>query len=172
MRSLARPYRVAAFLIVVLAGQARAQGGLTLSTLSPGDTVRVWSVAPRLNGALGAFTSFRADTFTLSQLPPNPTAMALASVPYASLRRVDVRRGLHRSGGRIVVGVLLGAAAGLVVGGPSGAAIECRHGCPGDFGGLAGFVVGSAVGIVAGGIGGGLIGARRTPNWEYVSLRR
>jgi hypothetical protein len=172
MRSLARPYRVAAFLFVVLAGQARAQEPVTLATLSPGDTVKVWAVAPRLNGTLGAFTSFRADTFTLGQLGPNPTAMVLASVPYASLRRVDVRRGLHRSGGRIVVGVLLGAAAGLVVGGPLGAWLECGHGCNEEFGGLAGFVVGSAVGVVGGGIGGGLLGARRTANWEYVSLQR
>ena len=172
MRSLAPSYRVAAFLIVALAGQARAQGSVTLSMLSPGDTVKVWSVAPRLNGKLGAFASFRADTFTLAQLPPNPTAMVLAAVPYSSLRRVDVRRGMHRSGGRIVVGALLGAAAGMAIGIPTGVAIDCRHGCTDDAGGIAGALFGTVAGFVGGGIGGGLIGARRTTNWEYVSLQR
>jgi hypothetical protein len=160
-----------ALLGICVAGPAAAQK-LTLWTLQPGDTIKVWSVAPSLNGALGTLTALRADTLVLGEWPPSPEAAVRTSVPYMALRRVDVRRGLHRSAARTVVGMVLGGAAGMFVGAFGGAAIECAAGCDDEWGGFAGFIVGGTVGLAGGAITGGVIGARRRPNWEYVSLRR
>lgn len=164
---------IAIALTVAAAGWAGAQGSSapTLGSLHPGDTVRVWAVAPLLNGARGAIRVFQSDTLSLAHLQ---TAAVLAEVPYSSLRRVDVRRGTHRSGGRILVGTLLGAAGGLALGMAVGPMLECGNSCGdnGDLEGIIGFLVGSTVGTIAGGVTGGIIGARRTDKWVPVRLTR
>src|SRR4051812_31852363 len=149
----ARQWRWAlALLLFVSAADTAVAQGRALSSLQPGDTIRVWAVAPSLNGVRGTLASLRADTLTLGELPPSPTAMVRASVPYASLRRVDVLRGKHRSQGWIFAGTVLGGAAGLFVGAYAGAAIDCHYGCSGDWEGIAGFIEGGAVGLVSGAI--------------------
>jgi hypothetical protein len=160
-------------LLCLGASAALGQGRETLATLRGGDTVKVWAVGPRLNGELGAFGGFASDTLVL-QSSFEPSAVARARVPYASLRRVDVVRGKHRSVPRTVAGVVLGAAGGMLLGFIVGPAVECGGTCSddGDWAGLGGALAGGAVGIVAGGITGGVIGARPRTNWESVSLRR
>ena len=146
----------------------------TLATLQSGDTIKVWAVAPRLNGETGVFDGFTSDTLTLQALPFAPTAVPRARVPYASLRRIDVRRGPARSTGRTIAGVLIGAAGGMLLGAALGPIIECGSSCgdEGDLEGLGGFLIGGTLGIVGGGIAGGVIGARPRPRWESVDLRR
>jgi hypothetical protein len=145
----------------------------SLSTLGIGDTIRVWAVAPRLNKVTGTFSSFRFDTLTLGQLPGAGTVQPIAQVPYLSLRRVDVRRGKHRSTGRIIAGTLIGAGAGLLLGAAVGPAIECgARDCQGDLDGIVGFVAGAGLGTIIGGVTGGFIGARKQPNWRPVGLAR
>ena len=160
--------------LILSGAQAGAAQLRPLSSLHGGDTVRVWAVAPRLNGQTGIFNSTERDTlrfFTLGQLPPAiPTA-----VGFPALRRVDVQRGMHRSPSRIVIGSVLGAAAGALVGAFLGMAIECGTQCgdEGDFEGVAGFVLGGGTGIIAGGLTGGIIASRhRTARWDAVDLRR
>lgn len=168
-------FLLAAGLLACPASRAMSQAPLTLRTLNSGDTIRVWAVAPRLNGVTGVFARFGGDTLALADLGFGGAALPLpAEVPYLSLRRIDVRRGLHRSGMRTVVGVVAGGLVGLLVGGALGPVVECSGGCggSGDFDGLVGFVVGSGVGIVVGGVTGGILGARRRPNWEPVRLTR
>jgi hypothetical protein len=141
----------------------------SLSTLQPGDTIRVWSTAPRLNGQTGIFDVRLRDTLRFTSLSQP------MDVPYATLRRIDVRRGLHRSPVRIIGGTLLGAAVGSVVGAFLGVKLECGADCSddGEWGGLAGFVFGGGAGIIGGGVTGGILAARhRTPRWEGVDLRR
>ncbi|MEO5567925.1 MAG: hypothetical protein ABIR92_05505 [Gemmatimonadaceae bacterium] len=166
---------LAAGILVCPASQAMSQPPLTLGTLHSGDTIRVWAVAPRLNGVTGVFARFGADTLAFGDLQSGSAEQALrAEVPYLSLRRIDVRRGLHRSGTRTLVGVVAGGMVGLLVGGALGPLVECSGGCSGsgDFQGLVGFVVGSGLGMVVGGVTGGVLGARTRPKWQAVLLTR
>jgi hypothetical protein len=144
-----------------------------LPDLRAGDTVRVWAVAPRLNGETGIFDSFTRDTLRFN-IPPL-LANAPTAVSFPALRRIDRQRGVHRSPARIVIGSVLGAAAGAVVGAFLGTTIECGSNCgaEGDLEGIAGFVLGGGVGIVAGGVTGGFIAARhKSPRWQAIDLRR
>ncbi|HET9424655.1 MAG TPA: hypothetical protein VFO55_04720 [Gemmatimonadaceae bacterium] len=167
---------VTALAAALQAGPVAAQGRATLSTLVPGDTLRVWAVGPRLNGAPGILSHFLRDTLTLADVNAvagQPSVQAI--VPYASLRRVDVRRGTRRSPQKILLGVVAGAAAGGLIGGILGPIIECSGSCNDDYdyAGIGGFLVGSSAGIVLGGVTGGLVGARyRSPRWEAVRLTR
>lgn len=165
--SLARVLVPLITLALGAANVAAAQSRPSLTSLAAGDTVKVWSVTPRLNGAEGLFNEFRADTLTLGALPFGSVSI-LAKVPYSGLRRVDVRRGTHRSTGRIVAGVLIGGLVGGALGAAIGPAVECRNGCPDYLGGLAGFVYGAGAGIAVGSLTGGIIGARRTGKWVAV----
>ena len=159
--------------VIAAAGTSTASAQLTpLSGLRPGDTLRVWAVEPRLNGQSGTLDAARRDSlrFTSLGLPPTPMAVGLPS-----LRRVDVKRGVARSPGRIILGSLLGAGVGMFAGAALGTWIECGSKCgdSGDLEGLAGLVLGGATGIVAGGVTGGLLGARhRSPKWEWVDISR
>ena len=159
---------IAAFVLVVASQTAGAQ--ITpFSELRSGDTVRVWAVQPRLNGQQGTFDARLRDTLRFTSLT-HPIA-----VGYPSLRRIDVKRGVHRSATRVVIGSLLGAAAGGIVGAYLGTAIECGRNCgdEGEWEGLAGLIFGGGLGIVAGGVTGGIIAGRhRTTRWEAVDLRR
>ena len=161
--------------VLAIATPAAAQER-TLGTLVPGDTLRVWAVAPRLDGTRGILDRFVNDTLGLLGMKPVASQPSLiAQVPYAALRRVDVQRGMHRSAARIAGGALLGAAGGLLVGAALGPMIECGSSCGngGDLEGVAGFVVGGATGIIVGGVAGGFIGARfRVPSWQAVRLVR
>ena len=174
-----RVVTVAAVITALVASPARvvrAQEKPTLGTLVPGDTLRVWAVAPRLNGARGILDRFRDDTLTMLDLKQLAGQReVVARVPYSSLTRVDVQRGKHRSAARIAGGALIGAAGGLLIGATLGPIIECGSSCGtgGDLEGVAGFVLGGAAGIVVGGVAGGFIGARfRVPKWEAVRLVR
>ena len=161
-----------AMMIALCSGSAVAQGSAFVPTLREGDTLKVWAVAPRLNGVMGVLGGLRSDTLTLGEIPVSAPPVVRAVVPYASLRRIDVRRGKARSPVRIGVGILVGAVAGGALGAAVGPAIECAGGCAGDYGGLAGFVFGAGTGIIAGGVAGGILGARRVPKWESVTFRR
>lgn len=170
-----RAFLLAAGILAGPASPATAQAPLTLGTLNSGDTIRVWAVAPRLNGVTGVLARFSGDTLALADLHRGAAALPLlAEVPYLSLRRIDVRRGLRRSGTRTFVGVVAGGVVGLLVGGALGPLVECAGGCraSGDYQGVVGFVVGSGLGMVVGGMTGGVLGARRRPTWEAVRLTR
>jgi hypothetical protein len=158
-----------AIVVMLAAARPAIAQSASLTTLQPGDTIRVWSTAPRLNGQAGIFDARLRDTLRFTSLS-QPT-----DVPYTTLRRIDVKRGVHRSATRVVIGSLLGAAAGSIVGAYLGTAIECGRTCgdEGEWEGLAGFVFGGGFGIIAGGVTGGIIAGRhRTARWEAVDLRR
>jgi hypothetical protein len=143
----------------------------SVSSLAPGDTVRVWAVGPRLNGDRGVLADVVRDTLKLADfaLPPAP----IASVPYAMLRRVDVQRGKRRSPFRIAAGIIGGAALGAYALGYLGAEIECGATCgdEGDLEGIAGGLLGGGLGFILGGTTGGIITARmRVPNWRPVVI--
>ena len=157
--------------IFAMAGEVAAQETQFVPTLREGDTLKVWAVRPRLNGTVGILAGLRADTLTLGQLVPT-VPPGQTSVPYAALRRIDVRRGTHRSTGRIVTGTLLGVAAGALLGAAIGPAIECGNDCSGYYEGVIGAIAGFGIGGIAGGVTGGILGARRVPKWEPVTLRR
>jgi hypothetical protein len=166
---------VVALCLLSLAAPVASAQRPTLGTLQEGDTVKVWAVAPRLNGVQSSFGGFRSDTLTLRTVPFGPEAMVRAQVPYASLRRVDVRRGTAQSKGRTFAGAVIGGAGGLVLGAMLGPLIECGGAdCGGTNGleGIAGFVVGGGLGLIAGGVVGGVYGSRPRPRWESVQLRR
>jgi len=159
---------IAAFMLIAASRAARAQG-TPFSELRAGDTVRVWAVQPRLNGQQGTFDARLRDTMRFTSLS-QPVA-----VGYPSLRRIDIKRGTHRSATRIVIGTVLGAAAGSIAGAFLGTAIECGRTCgdDGEWEGLGGFLLGGTVGIIGGGVAGGVIAGRhRTARWEAVDLRR
>jgi hypothetical protein len=158
-------------LLLLNAGTAWSQGTSVLAGLNPGDTIRVWAVGPRLNGVRGVLNAFRSDTLSLNDFAAPP--LRIANVPYLALRRVDVRRGMHRSGTRTLLGIVAGGAVGFALGALAGPSIECAvRDCNGDLDGLVGFVLGAGGGIVVGGTAGGIIGARKQPNWRSVRLTR
>jgi hypothetical protein len=162
--------------MLLLPTGAKGQGGPTLSALATGDTLRVWAVTPRLNGTMGILDRFGRDTLTLLGMEPVAEQRPLvAQVPLMGLRRVDVRRGLHRSGSRIALSALVGAAAGALVGAVLGPVVECSGSCNDDpdLAGVAGFIVGTGGGILVGGLAGGTIGFfHKSPNWVAVRLVR
>jgi hypothetical protein len=160
--------------MILLPAIGKGQGAPTLSSLASGDTLRVWAVTPRLNGATGVLDRFRSDTLTLLGMERTAEQRPLlAQVPLMGLRRVDVRRGLHRSGGRIALSALVGATAGALVGAALGPIIECDGSCNDDpdLAGAAGFFFGIGGGIVIGGVAGATIGFfHRSPKWVAVRL--
>jgi hypothetical protein len=163
------------FIFILIAGVAPAAAGQVtpLSGLRAGDTIRVWAIDPRLNGRAGIFESPLRDTLRFSSIPQPP--VITTAVGFPAIRRIDVKRGTHRSAGRIVIGSVLGAAAGALVGGYLGVGLECGRTCgdEGDFEGVAGLVLGAGAGIIVGGITGGVIAGRhRTARWDAVDLRR
>lgn len=161
----------AGLLLLLNAVTAASQGRPTLGGLNPSDTVRVWAVAPRLNGVRGVLHGFTSDTLRLNDFSAPPAR--IADVPYAALRRVDVRRGMRRSSTRTIVGVIAGGVVGFALGAAVGPSVECSvRDCSGDLDGLAGFLVGAGGGIVIGGTAGGIIGARKQPYWLSVRLLR
>jgi hypothetical protein len=175
INSLPARFSRAVVLILATSLASRAGAQSTLMTLNPGDTLRVWAVAPSLNGVQGVLSRFRSDTLTLADLHQVAGQSAVrATVPYAALRRVDVRRGTYRSPGRIVLGVIAGAAGGILLGGYIGV-YACEEWCNsgGDLDGLLGLMAGASIGAVAGGVTGGVIAGRhRSPRWVSVTLTR
>ena len=143
-----------------------------ISTLRAGDTVRVWASRPPLSGRTALVTGLGSDTIALSDLPGRRALPGGAAVPFGSLARIEVRRGYRRSAGWAVAGVLLGAAAGTIVGAYTGVLLECGGSCSDDpeFAGIAGVVIGGGLGGIAGAITGGIIGAQRRPRWDPIAL--
>jgi hypothetical protein len=159
--------KLLAVLVLLAAGRAAGAQLMPLSGLQPGDTIRVWAVAPRLDGQTGLFDARLRDTlrFTSQSLP--------IDVSYAALRRVDVRRGVRRSAARVFGATLIGAGVGAFVGSFVGRKLDCGDCHDDDFAGLGGLILGGATGIVAGGLTGGMLASRhRTPRWDAVDLRR
>lgn len=152
-----------------------AQRWTPLSSLGPGDTVRVWATQPRLVGAVGLVDRLASDTLALADLPGRYALLGRGALPIPAITRLDVRRGYRRSGGRAAVGVVLGLAGGAVVGAAAGVLLECGASCSdenNEFAGLAGFVLGGGLGALAGAVTGGVLGARRRPHWQPVGLPR
>lgn len=143
-----------------------------ISTLRTGDTVRVWASAPPLSGRTGLVARLESDTLALDDLPGRRSLGSGLAVPFRNLSRIEVHRGQRRSAGWTVGGVLLGLAAGTIVGAYAGVALECGGSCSdqGDLAGLAGFVIGGGLGGIAGGIVGGFIGAQRRSRWQPIAL--
>ena len=165
--------RTSVAFLIALAVARPAIAQTPLSALQPGDTIRVWAVDPRLNGQSGIFDTRLRDTLRFSRLPQPP--ITTIAVGFPALRRIDVKRGQHRSPARIIIGTVLGAAAGAVAGSALGVLIECGRDCgdDGEWGGFAGFMLGGGFGILAGGTTGAIITARhRTARWEVVDPRR
>lgn len=155
------------------AGAQASPSRNNLRSLRAGDTLRVWAVGPRLNGAMGRFTALGSDTLAMDDLRRgDPLPGERIAVPLMALRRVDVREPTHRSGWRTLAGVVLGGAGGLIVGAYAGVLAECGNSCSdnGEWGGLEGGLVGAAVGTLAGAIAGGVIGARPHAGWRGVVL--
>lgn len=149
-------------LLLAAGSTARAQTARPLVSLRVGDTVRVWTSSPAEQ--VGVVAAPPSDSLTIRRLDGRPAAVSLAS-----LSHVDVQRGTKRSPMVVVLGVVGGAAVGMLAGAFSGAALEESGGCNGDLCGLAGFVIGGGVGGIAGGIVGGVLGARyRIRRWEQV----
>jgi hypothetical protein len=156
------------FTFILMAAAQPLVAQLTpLSGLQLGDTIRVWAVAPRLDGETGLFDVRLRDTlrFTSRSLP--------IDVSYAALRRIDVRRGVHRSPARVFGATLIGAGVGAFVGAFVGRKLECGDCHDDDFAGLGGLILGGATGAIAGGLTGGMLAARQpTARWDAVDLRR
>ena len=145
----------------------------SVSSLRPGDTVRVWASAPPLSGRAGVVAGVGSDTLALSNLPGRRSFADGLAVPFRTLTRIEVQRGQRRSAGWTVAGVVLGLAGGAIIGSYSGVLLECGGSCSdeqGDLNGLLGFVIGGGLGAIAGGVTGGIIGAQRRPRWEPVAL--
>jgi len=153
---------LAACLTVVPASRASAQGAARplVTALRTGDTVRVWAQSPAEQ--IGAVTRLDADTLGIRRRDGRPFAWSVAS-----LTHIDVQRGTRRSGGRVLVGTLLGGAVGVIAGAYAGYGIECAFDCEGEYGGLAGGALGALTGGIVGMVTGGIIGGRmRVPRWE------
>src|SRR5438477_4742470 len=93
---------VAAWVLLAVAGQCipervlGAQGYLPLANLAPGDTLRVWSLQPRVDGMVGVLTRLRHDSIGLADLPrrrATPTPSPRLELPVAAFDRIQVRRG-------------------------------------------------------------------------------
>jgi hypothetical protein len=143
-----------------------------ISSLRPGDVVRVWATMPPLSGARAAIDRLAPDTLALTDLPGRRSLGTGVTVPFPALRRIEVLRGYRRSTGWTLAGVALGLTAGALIGSFGGVALECGGSCSdqGDLAGLAGFVIGGGLGAIAGGIAGGIIGGQRRAHWEPVAL--
>ena len=154
--------RLAACLACIAASQADGQGATRplVNALRTGDTVRVWAQSPAEQ--IGAVTRLDADTLGIRRRDGRPFAWSVDS-----LSHIDVQRGTRRSAGRVLVGTLLGGAAGVVVGAYAGYGIECAFDCEGEYAGLAGGALGALTGGIVGMVTGGIIGGRfRVPRWE------
>jgi hypothetical protein len=152
---------------------ARAQAAPeSWQTLRGGDTVRVWATRPPLSRTVAQLSRLASDTLALADVPGRRSLRTELAVPLESVTRLEVQRGRTRSVGWTVGGVLIGLAAGTIVGAYGGVALECGGSCSdqGDLAGILGFVVGGAVGGLAGGIIGGVIGAQRRTRWYPVAL--
>jgi hypothetical protein len=159
--------KLVAYFVLLVAGRAAGAQLTPLSGLQPGDTIRVWAVAPRLDGVTGLVDVRLRDTLRFM----NPSLPI--DVSYGALRRVDVQRGVRRSAARVFGATLIGAGVGAFVGSFVGRKLDCGDCHDDDFAGLGGVILGGATGIIAGGLTGGLLAARhRTPRWDAVDLRR
>ena len=149
-----------------LAAQAPAPSGARASAISEGDTLRLW--VERAQWVRGVYTGRVGDTLRVL------VDQTLMEVPVARVRSAQVQRGLRRSpGGMLVLGIL-GAGAGLVIGGALGMSLECGGSCganDGEMGGFGGAVSGGAMGLLLGGIAGAALGGRREPRWVNTSLQ-
>ncbi len=145
-----------------------------ISSLRSGDTVRVWASRPPLAGTAALITRLEGDTLALANVPGRRVFRegVTVPVPLQALTRLEVQRGHRRSVGWGVAGAAIGLAAGTLMGGYAGVALECGSSCSdqGDLGGLVGLVLGGGVGGLAGAITGGIVGARRRPRWQPVAL--
>ncbi|HET9425662.1 MAG TPA: hypothetical protein VFO55_09850, partial [Gemmatimonadaceae bacterium] len=105
---------------------ARAQSTpQTSPVLNPGDTVRVWSQTPRLDGAMGLFARIDARELVINGTSPNPyTPGREVAIPLDPMPRVEVLYRRPKSAGRIIAGVLIGAGVGALIGAPLGPILE------------------------------------------------
>lgn len=152
--------------------QAARESKPSLRSLRPGDTVRVWAVSPQLNGSVASFSRLGDTYLTLSELSgAYPFSPSPSEVPIVALRRIDVRRGVHRSTARALIGIVLGTTGGVIVGAPLGLMTACGRSCSGkgEHTALGGWFLGATVGGLTGAITGGVIGARPRPRWESVT---
>jgi hypothetical protein len=163
--------RRAMFVLLTLAAPTAATGqGTSLRTLHAGDTVKVWAVSPRLNGSVGGLKAIRTDSLWIGALDAGRSE-AQSTIPIVALRRLEVRRGEHRSVTRIVIGTLVGVGAGALAGGLIGGAAGSSTETNGDINGIIGVLAGGTLGGLLGGIAGGIIGGhKRVPRWQSVSL--
>lgn len=131
-----------------------------------GDVVRLRTAQWEYTGRLVTATTDSA--FVL--VPPDTARVAVPAIV-----RLQVQRGTRRSGGRIALLAVAGAAAGTIIGAYTGVLAECGTDCSddGEFSGLAGGFSGAALGLVVGGVAGGVWGAqKRYPRWVEAVLAR
>src|SRR5258708_6443412 len=128
---------VAAWVLLATAAQCipayalSAQRYVPLASLAPGDTLRVWSSQPRLDGTVGVLTRLPRDTISLADLPRRraaPMPSPRIELPVGAADRVQVRRGNHRSIVGGVAGLVIGGAAGLYGGVALGLKVACGRG--------------------------------------------
>jgi hypothetical protein len=143
-----------------------AQGAAPSGVIArPGELVRVRTAEWEYTGTLDRVAN---DTAVVR------FATDSARIPRAFVVRTEVQRGTRRSGTRITLGAIGGAAAGMVAGAFLGAMLECGGtSCDGGQGyeGLAGGFAGAALGLVTGALSGGIWGSqKRYPRWIPAQL--
>ena len=138
---------------------------VTLADVAPGDRVRIGDDARQpLSRVFGRFVGVRAESVIVRA--DGKDSSATSSLALARIFAMEVARGRHVSGARVVGGLLLGAALGTAVGLAVGSK---RH--DSDCGACAEYV-GGVAGFGLGGIAGLVWGMSPRDRWVSVALPR
>ena len=158
---------VSALIALTCVGVAEAQVIEASPSINKGELVRVWAESPSLDGILATFNRFSSDSVVITgQMNANYPVRANA------IRRLEVQRSYRPSFKRTMVGVLIGAAGGALIGAPMGRVIECGGACDkvGRTTPMVGRALGASIGAGVGGIIGGVIAGHKRQRWHEVSL--
>lgn len=161
---------VLAFAPTIARGQTSAE---TDPALALGDTVRVWASTPRLEGAIAAFARIQAADLIIMGQGASPYGPGREyAVPFSGVTRMEVLRRHRPSAGKIMLGVLVGAGAGALVGAPMGPIIECGGACDkeGKLQPMVGPGLGAAIGAGIGGLLGGVVVGHARTRWQSVTF--
>ena len=163
------PFVLAALLLPGMT--AGAQVAHPISALAPGDTIRLWSLQPRLRASEATVTAVARDTLAISVFPGMPDGLYRGPVAISHIQGLEVQR-RRQSAPRLVGTALGGLLLGWVGGGMLGMAIECAGtSCHREFDGFGGALLGGAAGAIVGTGIGIKIGGRRVARWEPVMLK-
>ena len=150
--------------------------------LAPIDTVRVWSQKLKVKGARGVVARVDADSLAFIAPAGFRKIPREYAADVASIERVDVLVGRHRSfksaGGKMLFGGVVGAVGGALIGTALGTVVyeankaryESDEGNWDERGMLQffGAVIFGTAGAAGGAIGGAIDGARSRETWRRV----